>query len=396
MYKLTLVFWSMILALQISPMTGIEQNALVQVDVISQPIGAAVEINGKPIGNTPTKTQLTPGKYQIRVALPGFEEKTYEQIIYGESILIQAQLNPGNQFTPFSEIPRSVEWSTNDNILNFESVSTSGTQRSLYAYDILKGELQKVSQPFATLNDQTLRTKLNIASPNDKSIFAIAYQSPSKRYISYVKRGSLPRLVVYDVQTNNTLETAITFDDTQTDRVPFTVIWSSNEKAVWIRYTNENTPIFVLIENGKSETIVIRQFKSQTGELRYAFPVDGGTRTRPNDLGQALIRGVSENGSSRLFLVDLRTQIGVPLPIETPIYDAVFSPDSQWVYIAYENGIVRIKTNNFESRQVVTNVISSRWGVQRVSLSYTLDYALVVGTSNPPTLLYKLPKVAEP
>jgi hypothetical protein len=146
----------------------------------------------------------------------------------------------------------------------------------------------------------------------------------------------------------------------------------------------------VFLEQGKSRTYSFRLFKTIAGDDVTMAQGGEGAYTRPSETGFALIRGTNPTeGYVRDWVVNLLTLIGIPLPFDK-IFDATFSPDGKWVYVAHADGISRISLPTLDHVELVTNIINTSWGVNFVKLSPSLRYALVSGTADT-QLIYKIP-----
>ena len=83
-------------------MVGSTATALpVMVSITSNPPGGDIEIDGKFVGSTPSKFELTPGKHQIRVKKSGHRDwhRTVD-VLTGANIALAADLVPGENEKP--------------------------------------------------------------------------------------------------------------------------------------------------------------------------------------------------------------------------------------------------------------------------------------------------------
>jgi hypothetical protein len=111
----------------------------------------------------------------------------------------------------------------------------------------------------------------------------------------------------------------------------------------------------------------------------------------PTEGKLALVIARGGDNPSVPWLVDLKSMTGKPLPVDG-IFDAGFAPNGKTICVVHKGGISRLSID-LKSVELVSTVVSARWGVYQVSLSPTLNYAVVGagGTEAGSYWLYKMP-----
>ncbi len=367
----------------------------------SNPLGASVIIDSQAVGSTPLTLPLSLGLHHIRLSLPKHNNWQGDYVMYGSKFNFfadflnafpnSAQLLQSERDSRFINLSNRIGltyWSTSSNKLLFTSDESELNPSYRYLYDIDAQTLQSDPTPFGVVEDDQIRRNLGIPSiiPND--VFTAAYVSPSKRYVMFFPRSGTNTVAIYDSQTKQILRTDFNIDPA------FHPIWSTQETIAWMGQSTLS-PIVILIMGNQTKTVNLHDFKTQSGET--VSMADGGMYTRPSDQGYAIIWGQNTNEpyiSSHPWLVNLTTGVGVPIPLKNlgTLHDVLFSPDGTWIYAATSIGIQRMRANDFNDVEIVTTDVSDQMA-QDISISYTLEYALVSRSgANTNVYLYKMPR----
>jgi len=355
----------------------------------SDPVGASIILNNKTLGLTPVELQLPSGVYAIEFTLPGFDTRVEKVVVYGPERRVFVPLHAGTDLIELPTQPFKVMWASHSNQLRFASLNDRG-DTIFFTYDLDAGNIVNDTKPLYWVEDTNLRQSLGIANPGKNNMFAIAYQSPSHRYVAYISKTEPSVLTFFDTQLKQNLATTIQFPEIA-DEIdpPFYLNWSQHETALWVVFQPEPTPFFVFINDGKIETIYLDKFQTEDGKTVYTT----NAAARPAEQKLAIVWGYIENQAPQLWLVDLKTKIGKAFQLEG-LSAAAFSLDDQFIYLAYKDGIGRVKPSKIEDVETISEVPSIRWGVSRPSFSATADYLFfIAGNSESPTYwLYKISK----
>ncbi len=376
----------------------------------SNPLGASILIDKQLVGLTPISFPLSPGHHDIQFTLPNHTVWQGDYVIYGSTFALYAdflnalpnyaqnlQTERDNRFINLSNRIGIENWSTVSNQMMFVSDEGEPNPQYRYLYDIDGQTMQTNPSFFGITDDAILRRGLGIASRNPADIFTAAYISPSQRYIMFFPHSGTNTFAIYDNQTKQVLQTDFKVDlndnDAPNTESAFRPVWSTHESIAWMGQFSL-TPNVIMIAGNQTRWVNLHDFKTQSGAT--VSMADGGMFTRPSDQGYAIIWGQNTDEpfiASHPWLVNLNTGIGVPIPLKnlgTP-NDVLFSPDGTWIYAATTVGIQRIRVNDFSDIETITTDVSERFA-QVISISYTLDYAVVSRSGlNTNTFLYKMP-----
>ncbi len=381
-YILTII---VLAAAWVSTPVSAQDNATATVEFISEPWGAEVILNGKPIGLSPLTINVVSGKYTVSFLLPGFREWTDEVVLHTPRSRVFARLQGGDNFTRLPYAPASPTWAPDSNQLRFLPFRGENAMNGFVTYDLHSGAIKHNTFPFGWLEDSAIRQQLNIAGNKEETI--VAYQSPSGRYIAFSQKTDTTDwlgnanwvLEIFDRESGEILDTLIPVNGTIIDSTEpsFQLLWSVDETVLGLMPSDAPGALFcVFLDGNQPKTTLLRSFTSDTGEEVYIEEVVSS----PSNQGQVFVfNQVSppEFPTSDLWLVNCASLTGTRVPIEGA-FDAVFSPtDQETIIIAHKKGISRSGINNLDQSELITDIVSDRWGVFRVDLSSTAEYALV-------------------
>jgi len=382
--RLTLITLALSILIPWTTVTA-QDNALVDVEISTFPRGVSVSVDGKELGNTPLNTKLSSGTHTFRFNLPGFLDKVETRQIQGASTSVSVDLDAGSDFALLPSEPNGITWAGSGEQVRFVVTDYKGARptETAITYDLNKRTSATNTPPVDTLEDVSLSSRLGASSR--------LYKSPSGRYVGFASKET-STLTITDTQANRTLKSELRLPATTGAlNPPFQLVWSANETVVWV-----NRPgmimlaEFAVLEGEAVKPIYVQGFKSATNTGEYISHI-WWALGRPSDQKLTLILA-REQGPLIPWLVDLQSMTGTPLPIEG-IYDAGFTPDGKAICVVHKGGISRLSLD-LKNVVLVSNIVSERWGVLKVSLSPTLNYAIIGAgsTESAAFWIYKMPK----
>jgi hypothetical protein len=384
-YRLILVVLALAMSWSVGNKATAQAGSSIIVKINTFPGGASVKVDGKVIGNTslnwdtPLTFNLKPGTHTFQFSLPGFVDKVETRTIDTTSTDVKVILEAGPDFIQLSVDPGGITWASNGQQVRFATSSGERKPLSTTTYDLDKKTWVKDTPLVDTVEDATLRSRLGAVSA--------LYKSPSGRYIGYISGTSF--LMIADISANRYLRTSIRASTSAYGpNSSLQLVWSPNETAIWVHWQGQaQLGEFVFLENGQAITVYVRIFRSEVDEEVYVDHV-----LAPPTEGKLALVIAGGNGKSYVpWLVDLQSMTGKPLPIDG-IFDAGFAPSGKTICVVHKGGISRLSVD-LKSVERVSTVVSARWGVHMVSLSPTLNYAIVGagGTEAGSYWLYKMP-----
>ncbi len=349
----------------------------------SQPSGATVSIDDESIGKTPLDYQIPVGLYSIEFELSGFLPQKHEYVIHKDRI-INVELTPNENFIVVGQMDdlRAV---SQGNQLQFYSV-----EKGLYTIDLDNGATQLDEYPTGWLVDMSVRDQLSIPQGNGLSAREIAFQSPSGRYIYYIppEENDDMTFAIYDTETGTEIDTDVQAPQGTMD--PFIyqpgILWSEDESIALLNGRGAfSCDRFIFLEDQNTPDLQCIRLTSNDGDMTFnrfeSFPTEDN-----------LILAIRQ-GDETWWLVDIVTSEARPLPFEE-VFDAQFSVDETMIIVAHSQGISLVDVNTLKEIQLLTNEISSEWGVYRVSILENINYAIVwasAGELFEEVYIYKMP-----
>jgi hypothetical protein len=340
--------------------------------VNTSPSGAEVSINDNLYGNTPLEVSLPPGEHIFRFSLAGYPTRLEKYIVAGTRARVWVDLagplsDPSLRKLTFD--PLETFWDSPQDV--FYTLADRPTWLSA---DAASGAV--------TYDSVQPNIVADIALPAASPVFP----SPSGRYLVFADRVS-NYFQVLDTSTNKMYGTSILYTPNLMETISRTnVYWSSDETRLQIEQSRFMGEYVFLTTNG-AEYKFVRIFSSSSGETVVADHVLSPASKRK----QTLILG-NANGTRYLWLVDLVTLRGIPLPIQG-VLDAGFTPDGEEIIVVHRAGITRFSID-LTRREEVDTVTLRGLGAYEALLSNTTNFVLLTGfsTEAPMYWLYEMPR----
>lgn len=382
-----ILVWSSMIAFPGNLTQAQESGHLISVRFISSPAGASVSLDGNFSGVTPLETQIEPGEYSVRFSMPGFVDWEDEFVVVAPTGF-SVTLHSSDELKGIHAEDYWVEWDNRGNRIQLTPYR-SESDFGIATYDAELETIDTYSLPFYWLQDATMRQALGVANPDHDSISAIAYESPSGRYIAYVPPNKEPTLAIYDKERDITIPTDVRLPPYSGLMSPeYRLRWSPNEQFVYVKRSTVTADCrFVSLKTTGSTSECVTGVFDDHGDPYLVKRFLGS----PNDNGQILAILYDNEIHSQLWLINLVDVSGLSLGFEN-VFDAAFSiSNANMVYIAYKDGLVRYDLISGE--QVLIESLIDKLPVLEVSLAPTLDYALLhIGKDdNTSYWMYSLP-----
>ncbi|MEP7288457.1 MAG: PEGA domain-containing protein [Chloroflexota bacterium] len=372
--------------------TTVEGQSTVSIDVYTNP-AAMVTIDGKSVGKAPVTVKLTLGKHTFQSSLRGFPEKIVVENIDEASTSIYLDFDDGPDLTRLRGIdPFQTRWTNDGQTVWFAfEDSTDPKQPRIYkTLDVSKKTMSATAHPPDVIDDAALRNSLHTTS--------LLYKSPSGHYKVYgitvthleeVTKRTIAntQLAIADLRTNQQIKTNLTLPYVDDPMLPsYQIVFSPNEKAIWVDTFAEGFASFIYLENGQATDLSAVGFKTEDGQDVYVERA----LAAPSEQKLAVVRGRVVGDNTKIWLVDLTAMRGQPLPIEG-IFAAGFTADGQNICVIHKGGVSRVSVD-LKKVELLSDVVSEKWGIAQASLSPTLEYA-IVGTDPQEAVywLYKMP-----
>lgn len=352
-----------------------------KVTLESVPSGASVSLQGRLLGATPIVVSLPRGTYTLDFELSGYPPRSERIAVIDPNIksflYADMTLPPWDpQLTRVLASVSQVTWDVQDNA-RLAIFQGAGLPLLSTTYRAIDGKVGELVGDFGIIDDATLRQHLKTLSP--------IYQSPSNDWLLYT--SNLTRsIVLFNPLTNETINTQVAL-------IPEQVEWSRDSTRGWIVTDNGRYGAFFYISNGKVEAFGV-QSTAQTAssiELRHDRVLSYPTSTY-----KVLLAMTDERLIATVpYLYDLKTQIATPLSaedVDLDVYDAGFSTNEQWIYVVYEDRMVRYSADLSE-RQLL-NTLPKLLEIGGAVFSPTTDYVFLgqSTTGSKGNWLYKIPK----
>lgn len=353
---------------------------------IAYPSEARVTVDDQPRGKTPLRLVLPIGVHTFKFTKAGFPERVENLLVYDGGFdyhIYMEDKAPDSSLVSFLAQPDYAMWAANQDKLWFSS-------QKMYSYDPLNMTLTPAQTYPDVVTDPQLIAQLNPTTD--------IHASPSGRYLSYIAWKSPFSLTILDRQLNRSIEVELgAWALGLTNALEFLtrVSWSRNEQYGWIGSTPPFDAKYLVVENDTIRLISLTEFRNAEGrrittDLAYS---------RPSEDGRVIVSGVIEGGREvvRLWMVDLHTLIGEPLPFANGDYwDAGFSEDGKQIMVARLRSLVRydLRTQQSETISTVLGDLFEHY-VLDVALSDSLRFAYIYSPNLRVAWVYRIPTVQQ-
>jgi hypothetical protein len=378
MPRIILVILAIVLTL---PTTAFSASK-VRVTISTIPAPMTIEVNGVVVGETQTTSQeqayhtiiieQTAGIYRLRAISPGFQVYSKQYVVDTNPVFISVHPSPESGLLEVQS-GYQVAWASLTNEMQYKT-GLPGGKLSNYILNLDKKTVTPDAPLLGVLQDKIILQSIDTNQT--------AYLSPDNRFVLYTNKKTR-NLQILNLRNQQNI---VLFHDWGDEFIGHDVGWSKNNLSIWI-YRDAFSYFQIYFDVDPVEVRTVSLFKSQIGEDIYVDRVF----SRCSENRMCLVRAAKQGNIWSGWLVDARTQIGMQIPLKG-VQTAIFTPFEDAIYVAAEDGIVRLSLD-LKEKALISSVVSGKWWWRNVKFSNTLDYMFFeIGVSESPTYwIYKIP-----
>jgi WD40 repeat protein len=366
----------------------------IEIRIEGNPIPLSISIDGMYVGETPISIKKSPGIYMIKATAPGFEDFSKTYVVDG-FFLATVEENKGSQqiktqYMPIiiEPIPKpellkffsygQIEWDHNRNIIQYGKANLVPQDNSVYVLNLETRAIVSSEPAINTIKDETVINSLNAYKP--------VFVSPDGKYLLYGSKIDAS-IRLYNLNNNEDIKI---WELGQNKMLAFFVEWSDNNKVIRI-YREPNNDIQVFMDTKPPQIIFVSIFKDKNDKQNDEMVIVDRMVSRCSQKRICIALGYKPSQSKKLWLVDTKTNTGIPIPLEGA-QTAVFTPNEDAVIVAASEGIFRLSLD-FKEKILISSIVSGKWNWRNIKFSYTLDYVYFEAgySESPSSWIYKIP-----